>query len=80
MKKILITMIAVCAAFVSVHAQDSQWHGDAACDSLYHYTCDCGCHDHPVNSYSGLNSLREKACQPQLGREPGTFCCLGPVP
>ena len=53
-------MIAMCAAFVSVHAQDSQWHSNADCDSLYHYTCDCGCHNHPVNSYSGLNSLRER--------------------
>lgn len=53
-------MIAMCAAFVSVHAQDSQWHAGADCDSLYHYTCDCGCHNHPVNSYGGLNSLRER--------------------
>lgn len=53
-------MIAMCAAFDSVHAQDSQWHAGAACDSLYYYTCDCGCHNHPVNSYSGLNSLRER--------------------
>ena len=53
-------MIAMCAAFVSVHAQDSQWHAGADCDSLYYYTCDCGCHNHPVNSYSGLNSLRER--------------------
>lgn len=53
-------MIAMCAAFVSVHAQDSQWHAGADCDSLYHYTCDCGCHNHPVNNYSGLNSLRER--------------------
>lgn len=60
MKKILIAMIAMCAAFVSVHAQDSQWHGKVTCDSLYHYTCDCGCHNHPVNNYSGLNSLRER--------------------
>lgn len=60
MKKILIAMIAMCAAFVSVHAQDSHWHAGADCDSLYHYTCDCGCHNHPVNSYSGLNSLRER--------------------
>lgn len=60
MKKILIAMIAMCAAFVSVHAQDSQWHSNADCDSLYHYTCDCGCHNHPVNNYSGLNSLRER--------------------
>lgn len=60
MKKILIAMIAMCAAFVSVHAQDSQWHSNADCDSLYHYTCDCGCHNHLVNNYSGLNSLRER--------------------
>ena len=53
-------MIAMCAAFVGVHAQDSQWHSNADCDSLYHYTCDCGCHNHPVNNYSGLNSLRER--------------------
>lgn len=53
-------MIAMCAAFVSVHAQDPQWHDNAACDSLYHYTCDCGCHNHLVNNYSGLNSLRER--------------------
>ena len=24
---------------------------------LYRYTCTCGCHNHPVNNYSGLNSL-----------------------
>ena len=24
---------------------------------FYRYTCTCGCHNHPVNNYSGLNSL-----------------------
>lgn len=60
MKKTLIAMIAMFMAMASVHAQESQRHTSASCDSLYHYTCDCGCHNHPVNNYSGLNSLRER--------------------
>lgn len=27
---------------------------------LFRYTCTCGCHNHPVNNYSGLNSLRAR--------------------
>lgn len=60
MKKTLIAMIAMFMAMASVHAQESQRQTSASCDSLYHYTYDCGCHNHPVNNYSGLNSLRER--------------------
>lgn len=70
-------MIAMCAAFVSVHAQDSQWHSNADCDSLYHYTCDCGCHNHPVNSYSGLNSLRERLANRSWDGSPGRSSAWG---
>ena len=31
---------------------------------LFRYTCDCGCHNHPVNDYSGLNSLRARLANP----------------
>lgn len=56
MKNIILLIVAfvlALSAFQDLHAQEV----DVSNDWGYHYTCDCGCHRHPVNDYSGLNSL-----------------------
>ena len=60
MKHLLITAFAMFMALAGVHAQEHERQILISCDTLYHYVCDCGCHNHPVNNYSGLNSLRER--------------------
>lgn len=60
MKHILITAFAMFVALTGVHAQEHERQISLSCDTLYRYVCDCGCHNHPVNNYSGLNSLRER--------------------
>lgn len=60
MKHILITAFAMIMALTGVHAQEHERQISLSCDTLYRYVCDCGCHNHPVNNYSGLNSLRER--------------------
>lgn len=60
MKHLLITAFAMFMALAGVHAQEHERQILISCDTLYHYVCDCGCHNYPVNNYSGLNSLRER--------------------
>lgn len=59
MKNIILFIVAfvlALSAFQDLHAQEV----DVSNDWGYHYTCDCGCHRHPVNNYSGLNSLKAR--------------------
>ncbi len=58
---IIMTMLRGFAA-LSVHAQDST--KVTAGTGHFRYMCDCGCHNHPVNDYSGLNSLRARLANP----------------
>ena len=60
MKKLIILTLAMGLLSASVHAQATVRHCTCLGDTLFRYTCDCGCHQHPVNNYSGLNSLRAR--------------------
>ena len=55
----IMTICLVIAAF-DAKAQDSVRQANCLTETLYRYICDCGCHNHPVNNYSGLNSLRAR--------------------
>lgn len=57
--KILMTLFLTIAS-LQVFAQESGTRMKDTSSQFYHYLCDCGCHNHPVNNYSGLNSLRAR--------------------
>lgn len=57
--KILMTLFLTIAS-LQVFAQESETRMKDTSSQFYHYLCDCGCHNHPVNNYSGLNSLRAR--------------------
>ncbi len=39
--------------------------------------CDCGCHQHPVNDYDGLNSLRQRLANPSWDGKAELFRSIG---
>lgn len=39
--------------------------------------CDCGCHQHPVNDYEGLNSLRQRLANPSWDGKAELFRSIG---
>ena len=39
--------------------------------------CDCGCHQHPVNDYDGLNSLRQRLANPSWDGKVELFRSIG---
>ena len=39
--------------------------------------CDCGCHQHPVNDYDGLNSLRKRLANPSWDGYSSLFESIG---
>lgn len=57
--KILLTLFLAIAS-LQMFAQESETTMKDTSSQFYHYLCDCGCHNHPVNYYSGLNSLRAR--------------------
>ncbi len=60
MKHFIILILAVAFSQVNGNAQDTLCHKSIKRDTLYEYICNCGCHNHPVNNYSGLNSLKAR--------------------
>ena len=57
----MILILALCLAASSVRAQDTK----AVCpDGQVRQSCECGCHNRPVNDYDGLNSLRARLANP----------------
>lgn len=60
MKHFIILILAVAFSQVNGNAQDTLCHKSIKQDTLYEYICNCGCHNHPVNNYSGLNSLKAR--------------------
>ena len=60
MRQFFIMTICLAIAAFDAKAQDSVQQSNCMADTLYRYICNCGCHNHPVNNYSGLNSLRER--------------------
>ena len=64
MKRFLYIIFLLSLAAIPLRGQDLPAAPSAARDTLWRPLCDCGCHNHPVNSYSGLNSLRARLANP----------------
>lgn len=64
MKRYLIITFALAVGTVALHAQDTTRTDSSQYGDLYRLTCECGCHYHPHNNYSGLNSLRARLANP----------------
>ncbi len=64
MKRYLIITVALAVGVITLKAQETTKVCPASADSLYRLTCECGCHYHPHNNYSGLNSLRARLADP----------------
>ena len=68
---IIITAIALALSAVALQAQDTTKVCPSYGDGLYRLTCECGCHYHPHNNYSGLNSLLARLADPSWdGKSP----------
>ena len=58
----MILILALCLAASSVQAQDTT----AVCPhGQIRQSCECRCHNRPVNDYDGLNSLRARLANPK---------------
>ena len=65
MKRYLhITILLLSLTAVTLRAQETTAGLSAVPDTLWRPLCECGCHNHPVNNYSGLNSLRARLDNP----------------
>ena len=61
MKRHLIFLSVLCLATMILRAQDTT---AVRSDVRIRQNYDCGCHQHPVNDYDGLNSLRQRLANP----------------
>ena len=61
---LIITTLALVLGALTLHAQDSTKVCPPSVDTSFRLTCTCGCHYHPHNNYSGLNSLRARLADP----------------
>lgn len=61
---LIITTLALMLGALSLQAQDSTKVCPPSVDTSFRLTCTCGCHYHPHNNYSGLNSLRARLADP----------------
>lgn len=61
MKRHLIFLSVLCLAAMTLRAQDTT---AVRTDVRIRQNCDCGCRQHPVNDYDGLNSLRKRLANP----------------
>ena len=61
---LIITTLALMLGALSLQAQDSSKVCPPLVDTSFRLTCTCGCHYHPHNNYSGLNSLRARLADP----------------
>lgn len=61
---LIITTLALMLGAISLQAQDSTKVCPPSVDTSFRLTCTCGCHYHPHNNYSGLNSLRARLADP----------------
>ena len=61
---LIITTLALMLGALSLQAQDSTKVCPPSVDTSFRLTCTCGCHYHPHNDYSGLNSLRARLADP----------------
>ena len=61
---LIITTLALVLGALTLQAQDSTKVCPPSVDTSFRLTCTCGCHYHPHNNYSGLNSLRARLADP----------------
>ena len=61
---LIITTLALVLGALTLQAQDSTKVCPPSVDTSFRLTCTCGCHYHPHNDYSGLNSLRARLADP----------------
>ena len=61
---LIITTLALVLGALTLLAQDSTKVCPSSADTSFSLTCACGCHYHPHNNYSGLNSLRARLAAP----------------
>lgn len=64
MKRIVILISIICLGAVPLRAQDTTRVQTTDADIRQCIKGDCGCHNGPVNNYSGLNSLRARLANP----------------
>ena len=61
---LIITTLALVLGALTLQAQESTKVCPPSVDTSFRLTCACGCHYHPHNNYSGLNSLRARLADP----------------
>ena len=74
MKRHLIILSVLCLAAMTLRAQDTT---AVRPDVRIRHNCDCGCHQHPVNDYDGLNSLRQRLANPSWDGKGELFRSIG---
>ena len=74
MKRHLIILSVLCLAAMTLRAQDTTAFRP---DVRIRQNCDCGCHQHPVNDYDGLNSLRQRLANPSWDGKVELFRSIG---
>ena len=74
MKRRLIILSVLCLAAMTLRAQDTT---AVRPDVRIRQNCDCGCHQHPVNDYDGLNSLRKRLANPSWDGKSSLFESIG---
>ena len=67
---LIITTLALMLGALSLLAQDNTKVCPPLVDTSFSLTCACGCHYHPHNNYSGLNSLRARLADPSWDGKP----------
>ena len=77
MKRIAILLSILCLGVVSLRAQDTTRVQITDPDACQYIKCDCGCQNHPVNNYSGLNSLRARLANPSWDGKSELFRSIG---
>lgn len=74
MKRHLIILSVLCLAAMTLRAQDTT---SVRPDVRIRQNCECGCHQHPVNDYEGLNSLRQRLANPSWDGKAELFRSIG---
>ena len=74
MKRHLIILSVLCLAAMTLRAQDTT---AVRQDVRIRQNYDCGCHQHPVNDYDGLNSLRQRLAIPSWDGKSELFRSIG---
>ena len=74
MKRHLIILSVLCLTAMTLRAQDTT---AVRPDVRIRQNRDCGCHQHPVNDYDGLNSLRKRLANPSWDGKSSLFEPIG---